>query len=462
MYQRIFNHQQYKTILLFIVVLFSLQSYGQLKDDWAKVYGSPGASTVPNDVAVDHLGNIFVGGYFTNTADMDAGVAVANITSNGLNDAYLAKYDSIGNYLWSLSFGGGDYDAIESIDVDLNGDVFVTGYFLDTMDVDPGPGVVNHIGSALTNYRDVFIVKYSANGTYLWSHSFGNNFRYDQSHDLIIDSFGSAYVVGEFGSSIDIEPGAGTTLLTSNGSSDLFLIKYSSTGSLIWGKNLGGSSTEYGRAMSFDKYGNIQLAGTSSSATMDADAGPGTAILTKIGTGYSNMFVAKYDAAGNYLNAFNIGGMGTTAPTAIGYDTSNNILITGSLNDTVDFDPGVGVQNRMSHPPYRDFFVAKYDELGNFIWTNNIGGNSYCDATNIQTDENNNIYLTGRFDADSLDFDTGAGTYIIDPTNYADGFLAKYDSTFAIDYAFSIKSGSYENVNGLAVFGEDDFLLAMS
>jgi hypothetical protein len=95
---------------------------------WAKSIGGNGFDQAYG-VAVDNNDNVYVTGYFVNSADFNSGASPAILTSAGLNDAFLAKYDANGNYVWANHIGSGEQDQSMGVDVDAVGNVCVTGHF---------------------------------------------------------------------------------------------------------------------------------------------------------------------------------------------------------------------------------------------------------------------------------------------------------------------------------------------
>src|SRR5687767_12824606 len=100
------------TLLLFFIPLFKdgilrSQPTGNMlfKGAFTGVCEYYGGFTIGNQIATDKYGNVYVAGYFTNTADFDPSPGVANLKSNGLDDIYFAKYDASGNFLWAKSVG---------------------------------------------------------------------------------------------------------------------------------------------------------------------------------------------------------------------------------------------------------------------------------------------------------------------------------------------------------------------
>ncbi|MBT6372369.1 MAG: hypothetical protein HOJ86_06840, partial [Acidimicrobiaceae bacterium] len=131
-------------------------------------------------------------------------------------------------------FGGTNADYGYSVAVDSSGNVYTTGYFNGTVDFDPGAGTANLTSNG---YKDVFVSKLDSSGNYVWAKNFGGTGN-DMGYSVAVDSSGNVYTTGYFTGTVDFDPGAGTTNLVPNGSSDAFVSKLDSSGDLVWAKNL--------------------------------------------------------------------------------------------------------------------------------------------------------------------------------------------------------------------------------
>ncbi len=107
-------------------------------------------------IALDSSNNIYVTGSFKATVDFDPGAGTFNLTSAGLWDIFVSKLDGNGDFIWAKSIGGTDSDGIYGVAVDSIGDVYTTGYFISTVDFDPGVGTFNLISAGGS---DIFIFK---------------------------------------------------------------------------------------------------------------------------------------------------------------------------------------------------------------------------------------------------------------------------------------------------------------
>lgn len=190
---------------------------------WAKNLGSTGTEIVFS-LVLDPAGNAYIAGGYDGTADFDPGAGTANLTAQGNMDIYLARYDSNGNYVWAKSMGGTGNDMAMSMARTPTGDLYISGYFSNTADFDPGTAISNLVSAG---NLDIFAAKYSDAGDYLWAGRMGGATT-DLGYNIATGATGNVYVAGEYTSTADFDPGAATTNLSSvAGSPDIFLVRLS-------------------------------------------------------------------------------------------------------------------------------------------------------------------------------------------------------------------------------------------
>ena len=210
-----------------------------------------------------------------------------------------------------------------SVAVDGSGNVYITGYFDYTADFDPGAGVANL--TALGYNTNIFLAKYTASGAYVYAKAiYGSNT--GQGLAIAVDGSSNVYLSGNYSGTADFDPGAGTVNLTSAGGSDIFLARYDASGNYVWAKSMGGTSNDIGRGIVLDASANIYMVGEFST-TVDFDPGMATVNLTSAGS--NDIFLAKYDASGNYVYAKGMGSTGIDIGHGIAIDASSNAYITG-------------------------------------------------------------------------------------------------------------------------------------
>ncbi len=443
-----------KLILLAGCTLLSLSSISQIDMIWANSFGNTGFD-YSRSVANDPNGNTLILGDFEGTVDMDFSSGTTDLVSNGGMDIYLAKYDSDGVLIWAHSWGSYNADAGGEVTTDANGNIYFTGRFNSTVDFDPGAGTEELIS---TGGSDIFVVKLDENGNFIWAkHVDGPGT--DQGLDIVVDNTGNILVTGGYSGTADFDPGTGVFNLTSvaGANSSPFVWKLDSSGDFVWAKSFGGDDwNNFAHGIDVDQSGNVFVAG-SVGGTGDLD--PGAATQTFNTYGYDDIFILKLDANGDLNWATNIGSTYGESANDIIIDSNDDVLIAGYFRQTVDFDPGAGVNN-LTVGTNQDAFVLKLTNAGVFVWANQIGGTS-GNASNesISLDVNDNIYISGDYDG-TVDFDPGTGTTeksSIDGSN--DGFAAKLTSTGDGEWVYTFGGNGSDVANGISAFDDENIYL---
>jgi hypothetical protein len=250
-----------------------------------------------NSIAVDGSGNVYITGDFRG-ADVDfdpSAGGTANLSSNGDTDAFFAKYDSNGNYLWAHQIGGTAYDGGVVIRVDASNNVYISGAFSSSnVDFDPSAGGTTNLSS--NGSLDIFFAKYDSNGNYVWAHGIGGTNK-DSDRGMTVDGNGNVYITGYFqGFNVDFDPSAGgTALLSANRStsSSIYVAKYNSNGAYIWAYEIGGDDSNNGAGIVLDGQENILFTGHFSENNADFDPITG-GVAALNNQGQYDIFIAKY------------------------------------------------------------------------------------------------------------------------------------------------------------------------
>lgn len=280
---------------------------------WAKKAGGTSYDE-GSGIATDDNGNSYVTGYFSVTITFGTTL----LTSSGGGDIFIAKLDSNGNYLWAKKAGGTYSDWGYSIATDSSGNSYVTGHF----------GGHATFGSATlisAGGSDIFIVKLSTSGGYMWAKRSGGTSE-DWSEGIATDSSGNIYVTGSFLGTATF----GTTTLANNGQYDIYIAKLDTNGNYLWAKQSGGISYDRGYGISTDSSGISFVTGYfSGTATF------GTTQLTSSGS--EDIFITKIDSSGNYLWATQTGGTGYDMGSGIASDSFGCSYVTGGFQVPVTF-----------------------------------------------------------------------------------------------------------------------------
>jgi hypothetical protein len=407
--------------------------YGATGDyKWAIKFGGVGEDA-PSSVKTDDAGNIYVCGYFSGQIDFFPGVGTAIRTSNGLRDGYVAKYDSGGSFLWVNTFGSDSNDEVIDLRLDRNGNVFVTGSFQETIDVDPGPGIVDITSNG---QKDIFLLKYTSEGNLIWGFNVGGAGN-DEGMAVVPDSSGDCYLSGYFSQTVDFDPGPAQNDLSSSGNTDIFFCKYSSSGVFQWGKSIGGKSNDSQSpgGLTLDAEQNVYIAGDFSS-TINFEAGEVGSSLTSRGN--TDIFVAKYAVDGTFQKCFGFGGADQDHVSRISVDIDGAIYLAGSFKGTANFDPGTGsyLLTAKGTNGASDIFVAKYNLFGSILWADGIGAstsnpNDLSIAASVVVDGSSNCYASGKFYR-TADFDPTANIMNFVSAGSSDIFVVKLSGDGAL------------------------------
>jgi|GEM_PF-2453769 len=333
----------------------------------------------PNDdygrgVTADSSGNIYVCGYVSGNAQF------GSIPATGYF-GYVAKLDGAGNWVWVQHVAPTYGDAFR-VRVH-NGKVVVAGWFMDSFNLS-GVGTLTSVGGA-----DALVVALDdATGTPLWAWTAGD-VGTDAAHDVASAPNGDVLVTGPFGTGAPHAVNFGGASLTTFGGQDVFVVRLSPNGSLLWATNAGGLSDDVGMGVAVDATGHAYVTGDFKPAPGSATAQFGATTLAALGN--QSIFVAKLDPAGAFLWATNAGG---------GYfDFARAITVTALGESYVAGHTWNGVfGSQTASGTGSEAFVARLDASGQFTGVWSAGGSGDDGANDVaQADVTGCVFVTGLF-----------------------------------------------------------------
>jgi hypothetical protein len=410
----------------------------------------------------------------------------------------------------AIQTGGSRDDFSSAVALDPDGNIIVVGYYMTTVDFDPGSAVNSHTalggrdvyvckfdaslnliwvqtwggtndetGNGVTTdsagdiyivgryqgtvdfnpgvgvdsrtsnagvANNIFLSKYDSNGNYRWTKTFGGTLGCE-GYSVCYDSDGFVYAVGDFQGSFDFDPGAGTDIHTNNGFFDAWLSKFDLDGNIVWTRTWGGTAYDDGPSVAVDEAHNVYDSGMFMSVGADFDPGAGTDFHSS--NGAIDGFVSKFDSNGNFKWARTWGGIGEDDASHIVPDMHGNLYIFGYFCDTVDFDPGIATSTIVSNGSY-DVFLSKFDTLGNFILMKRYGGIGTDKSFTGFIDGSGNIYQIGSF-CSTVDFNPGAGTYNLTSGGTTDVFITKLDLSCNFVWAKQFGGGGIEMGSSIVI-----------
>ncbi len=315
---------------------------------WAVALGGT-QEDVGESIAVDASGNVHVIGTFSYTVDFDPGASTFSLSGNAAQ-IFILKLNTNAGFIWAKAITGTYQTYPKAISLDAAGNVYTTGsWYASTMDFDPGPGVYTLTPNSTST--DMFISKLDINGGFVWAKAIGNQYT-ESGEDIELDNSGNILLTGIYVASVDFDPGAGVSNMTSaEPTGDIFILKLANDGTYLWSKTMGGvgivpsyTNENRGIAITADLTGNIFVTGRFSSSG-DFDPGPGIVTLNANSTSYTDMFISKFDAAGNLIWATDLGSGGFDFGSGIRTDAAGAVYIGGQSQGVVDFDPSACVFN---------------------------------------------------------------------------------------------------------------------
>lgn len=371
---------------------------------WSQRFGDANSSAGVS-VAVDGSGNVFLAGHFTGSIDLGGGPLV----SAGLGDVWIVKLDEDGAHQWSRSFGGVEGEGVYPISVDGAGNVYLTGYFLSTVNFGGGPLVS-------AGFDDIYLVKYDADGAHVWSRRFGTA-GHESGSAVAVDHAGNVYATGIFGDSLNL---GGSTLMSAS-AQDIYLARFNTAGTHQWSRAFPSPMLQYCTSLAVDASGAVTATGHFQGSV---DFGGGAIASAS----FYDIFLARYDANGVHQWSQGFGGASGDFGFGVALDASENVILTGVISGTVDFGGG-GLDPAIDGA----MVLASFDSSGAHRWSQNYGGAGAGPAVaSVAVSATGPIAVTGSF-VGTIDFGGGPLT---SQAGRNDIFIAAFGpSTSGVDEA---------------------------
>lgn len=356
-------------------------------------------------LAVDGAGNVILVGQFDGQANFGGETFV---TADQFPDAYVAKFSTEGEHVWSRHFGGPGEQRIDVVEVDDDGTIALGGKFSDSIDLGGGP-----LMSA--GLLDIFVANLRADGEHVWSRSFTSSDMFTTSRvsDIAIAD-GATVFTADIRDSSDFGGGPSGLLASNNG----FTVKLDATGAHVWSRAMGGGdpASFLSSAVTIDAAGEVWVAGRFDDEANFGDGPP-------VSVAETTVYVAHWTADGQLLDVLLTASQATTeAPyaSALGADANGRVYVGGSFSGGLGFggEPLMGTGAL-------DGFVATLDGDGAPLWHKALGQGAEARQflLDLAVDAAGRTALAGDFEG-GIDF--GDGVALIG-TPAVDGYVAKLD-----------------------------------
>ena len=419
------------------VFILKFDSFGLRQ--WVTYYGGNGGD-YGYSISLDLYNNIFITGS-TGSSDFPlqnpgGGAYYQNYAGA---DAFILKFNSNGIRQWATYYGGCSWEEAYSITTDGNNNIFITGLTTssDLPLLNPGGGA--YYQSTNGGSKSTFILKFNSNGVRQWATYYGGS-NWEEAYSITADGNNNIFITG-FTQSSDFpvkDPGGGAYFQdTCAGFRNVFILKFDSNGVRQWATYYGGSDPgpNYGYSIAADEINNIFITGLTVSSDFPLlNPGGGVYFQNYVG---ADVFVLKFNSSGVRIWATCFGGTGFEEGKSITIDGNNNILLTGTTRSS-DFplhDPGGSTYFQGNHGGnYLDAFILKFNSAGALQWSTYYGGDGNDEGFSICTDNNKNIFVTGKTESrDFPVFNPGGGAYYRGThAGGADAFILGFRSSGAI------------------------------
>jgi hypothetical protein len=403
--------------------------YGtDLQPDWVARMGGGVWLDQVRAMAVGPLGQVVVAGTFHESGDFDPGPGVITLTSLHESDIFLAQLDPQGALSWLIHLPDSSFDQVWDVGVDNENNVYIVGGGLDSVDVDPGPGVV--IVNGTTAVMD-YVLKYDQDGNFLWHNPVDANLI-----KLLIDETGNLLVTGELQWECDIDPGPNEVLVDpSNG--EQIVIEYLPSGALnsyfqygdLWNDSWGIVVSD----MQLDPNGNLFIGGWVQ-GTVDVDPGPGQTIVGEGDGPVPDWFCLKFLANGQLGWAVSSGSATSESVYDLTLAPDGSVICALRYSSPFDADPGPGVWMVDTHgiptseTPDDDALILVLDPNGGFVRATQIWGEDGAFVSETRYSPSGALMAVGAF-SDAIIFDAPDGT-MLEGVGALDCFIAELDLNY--------------------------------
>jgi hypothetical protein len=283
-----------------------------------------------------------------------------------------------------------------------------------------------------------------------WGTNPGSN-AYEEVGGSAVDADGNVITVGIFMGTVDLDPGAGTFNVTSNGLYDIFIQKVDANGTFVWGGSIGDSNSDYADGVTTDATGNVYVVGNFK-GIVDFDISPTTTNNMISGTSFGqDGYILKLGPDGSFIWSDLFGSSAADGAKEIRVDASGNMYVGGQFGSTCTFDPYGAAPVTRTAWSGTDLFVMKLNSAGDLTWIHtaaSTGADKFTDMA-LHGDE---VYFAGQFytnlDTDGWD---GPSTTYLPAAGGADLFVMHLDASGNAAQTIALGGSFDESPNGLEV-----------
>jgi hypothetical protein len=386
---------------------------------WFKQFGGTGDNRA-SLMHVDSNGDLIVAGMYYGTSDFDPSGNVAEFTTNGWYDVFVAKYDNTGALIWVKTFGSTEWDYANALYVDEADNIYVGGHYGATMDIDPGPGETLLVPSGGLS---AYLLKLNSAGEYQWSRNLTGGT--DLRVTAIRKGPQGIVVGGSFWGTCQFNNEGSSVELTSVSSSqDVFVLTVDFAGVFVDVKQVGNAGQNIPKGFDMDVQGNIYFS-CEFEGSIDVDPGPGISTLVANNDSDYRQFIAKYSPTMELIWAKMPEFPSYSQIRHLKVYTNDEIVAIGCYKDSIRFEE-FGDDEWYFPVGDDDQFIIKFNADGQLLWLRSFGNEEEDDTGKLHIDQEGNIYMYDRFEG-TLDADPGTGVHEVSSVGSHDNYILKLD-----------------------------------
>lgn len=364
------------------IFITKYDKYGEMI--WIAKAGGAGVDKA-TAIKSDDSGNIYITGTFYGTATFSN----RQITSNGGEDIFIAKYNSTGSLVWVISGGGLQNDKANDLIIFQN-KITITGDFI---------GNATFLSHNLTSFQDTvtglpsqdaYILQIDSAGAFSWLKKGGSKYL-DKGTSINADDSGNIYVTGTFSDTAIFD-----SVHPNNMYNSIFVIKYDAAGNEVWWRTLGGGIYNVASAIEVDKNSDIIVTGNFSGQLFSF----GTTTSSIQGAFPYNIFTAKYHSDGQLIWMKSFGSDGYVNSRDLESDDFNNIFICGEFECTMTEFSSVYGSGTFNNVGFKDVYYTKLNPTGDWTSAYQYGGRDIDFANGITIFNHAQPVLCGSYKKD--------------------------------------------------------------
>lgn len=359
---------------------------------WARSFGGASNNERVTNIESDAAGNIYVAGQFASSTAQFGSITLTNVrdaNNTPVWDAYVAKLDSAGNFLWAHNFGSIENDLGWDISVSDTGDVYLAGAFQGQIDFDP-----DAVGTAMETSngdRDAFVVKLDAAGSFQWVRSFGGSGQ-DEAFRVSVDTNNELLLTGPFRETVNFGTVENPIYFTSANAEDpdTYVLKLDSSGQTQWAQHVSGIGNVGFSRLAANADGSFFTAGAFDSSVSFVSSG--TSLTASSG---KDAYIAKWTSGGSLQWAKQVSGSGDVLPQNLAVDAGGNVSLVGRFKGTVDANPGSSSAMLTAADTAFDGLLLTLDTNGDFASGYSASGMGLVRIEDVTVDIDGNTFVSG-------------------------------------------------------------------